>query len=89
MDQLNTEGIARVGEIETRAFKEIRVAENYDNVRIGGQVQAYKEIALWVAAQIEIAGPYDDIRHLKYLIVWLGDKIREVQFPATTEARNA
>ena len=89
MDHLNTEGVSLVGEIDTRALKEVQVAEDFRNAYQAGQVKSYNETLIWVSEQIRHAGPYDDTRHMEFLVVWLGDKIREVQPPATMEARNA
>lgn len=88
-EQINTEGLTQVGEIETRALREIRVAENHHNSLVSGQVKAYQDAAEFVRFLYKSAGPYDDTRPLVTIQTWLGDRIREVQSPATMGDPNA
>jgi len=85
MEHINTEGVAQIGELNTRSLREAQVAEDYRNARVSAAVHAYENTALWVRARLAAAGPYDDTRPMLELLVWLGDKIRETQSPATTE----
>jgi hypothetical protein len=88
MDQINTEGLVEVGEVTTRVMRDARLEFDFANAQNASRVNAFNEILVWTQEQILQAGPYDDTRHLKYLVVWLGDKIREVH-PATMEETHA
>lgn len=79
LEHLNTQGLVTAGEIESRAFRETRSAEDYRNAEIAGAVKAYAETSLWCQALIARAGPYDDTRFLQHQLIWLADQIREVQ----------
>jgi hypothetical protein len=84
IEHLPTYGVVRVGEITTRVEREAIVADDYHNAQVTGAVDAYTKTDLWVREQIRVALPYDDTRALEFLHIWLGDRIREVQTPATT-----
>jgi len=85
-EHLNTEGLVEVGELGTRLFREALVATDFRNAHIGGAVDAYTATAFFVRGKLEAAGPFDDTRTMRELLIWLGDRIREVQSPATEEA---
>lgn len=85
MDNINTEGVAQIGEINTRALREVQVEDDYRNAQVAGAVRAYERTSIWVRERLSAAGPYDDTRPMMELLVWLGDKIRETQSPASTE----
>lgn len=82
-EHLNTEGVVLVGELTSRTLREAQAAEDYHNAGVSGQVLALSSTASWVADRIAAAGPYDDVRALGDLLVWIGDKIREVQAAPT------
>jgi hypothetical protein len=84
-EQINTEGVVRVGELDTRVMREARVAEDHRNSLISGSVKAYRETDAFVESLQRSAGPYDDTRTMATIRTWLGDRIREVQSPATME----
>lgn len=87
--QINTIGLESTGEFESRAMRETRVAEDYENARIAGAAQAFTEVGLFAKSRIAAAGPYDDTRALQDLEIWLADKIREVHSKATDGSSNA
>lgn len=74
---INTEGVVQVGELDTRLLREVKVAEDYRNARIAGATGAYTEVSHFAQSVIAGAGPYDDVRALHALLVWVADKIRE------------
>jgi hypothetical protein len=78
-EHINTEGIVSVGEITTRVQREAIEEANYHNAYVAGAVTALQNTESWCREQIKMAGPYDDVRHLEYLTIWLTDRIREVQ----------
>lgn len=81
MDILNTEGVTQVGEVETRAMREARVEEDYTNASIAGAVRALEETAIFTRALIASLGRYDDPRQLQAMLIWIADKIRDIQSP--------
>ncbi len=88
-DRINTEGVSRVGEIDTRVMREVRVEPDHRNANIAGKVKAFEDVGRFVQSLCDAAGPYDDTRSLLTIRTWLGDRIREVQAPATMEDHNA
>lgn len=81
LEHLNTEGLAQVGEVETRAMKEARVAEDYNNALIAGKVGAFNETASFIRSVLGSLGRFDDPRGLNTVLVWISDKVREAQAP--------
>lgn len=79
----NTDGITHIGEVTSRTLREAIVEDDYTQSRIAGAVQMLTEVGEFVQGRIDAAGPYDDVRALRDLKVWLGDRIREVQSNAT------
>ena len=80
-EHLNTEGVAQVGEIETRAMRETRTEADYHNATVAGAVMVLEATAMFIRGQIQALGRYDDPRQLQTTLVWIADKIREVQQP--------
>jgi hypothetical protein len=78
-ESINTEGVVSVGEINTRLLREAKQAADYHNAEVAGAVRVLNEAAEFLNAQLSAAGPYDDTRTMRMLLVWIGDKIREVQ----------
>lgn len=85
MDHFNVEGVVTAGEVETRVMREARVAYDFRNAFVAGQVRSLEETSLWVQEQISKAGPYDDTRALQALTTWVADKIRSAQASDTSE----
>lgn len=89
-ESFNVEGLNLVGEFESRTLREARVAEDYENARRSGAVDAFTEVGIWAQEQILKAAPYDDTRALREIVSWAADKIREVSSPqATTGVKHA
>lgn len=89
MDQINTIGLVSTGEFESRAMRETRTAEDYTNAWIAGATEALGQVNLFAANRIAMAQPYDDVRALEELQLWVADKIREVHSTATDGSSNA
>lgn len=89
MEQINTIGLVSTGEFETRAMRETRTEHDYTNAWIAGAQAALTQVNLFAANRIALAGPYDDMRALEELQLWVADKIREVHSTATDGSSNA
>jgi hypothetical protein len=74
--QINTIGVQLVGEVNSRTMREAVVAEDYRNAWAAGAVHAYAEVAKFIDSKRSVSGPYDDLRALEDMRVWLGDMIR-------------
>lgn len=79
MGQINSEGVVGVGEVNTRVFREALTEPQFDQVKISGKVEAFLSAMEFAKERLALCGPYDDKRSLNEMIVWLGDRIREVQ----------
>jgi hypothetical protein len=81
MEGVQSEGVTLVGEVISRTMREAQVDPDFQNVKITGQHEAYVATLSQVESQIAMAGPYDDMRGLQDLTVWLADRIREIHDP--------
>jgi hypothetical protein len=81
--QMNTIGIELVGEVSSRAMREVLVQEDYHNAWVSGAASAYAEVGKFIDSKLSVVGPYDDVRALVDLRTWLGDMIRAVHETAT------
>lgn len=79
MEHINSEGVVEVGEINTRVFREAITEVDFHNATVSGSVNAFGKTLEFSRRQLALAGPYDDTRPIKEMILWLGDRIREVQ----------
>lgn len=84
--EINTEGLERVGELVIRGYRGLDVATDYAEAVKGSRFRTLEEVDLWVSQQIEVAGPYDDVRALRSLRTWIADKIRETLAQETPNA---
>lgn len=89
MESINTIGLEATGEFESRAMRETRTAEDYTNAWVAGAAAALGQVSQFAQNRIAMAGPYDDVRALRDLELWVADKIREVHSTATDGSRNA
>ena len=87
MEHLNTEGVVKVGEVETRVLKEARAEFDLGPAIAHAKTEAYEEMAVWIRLRLASCGPYDDTRSLMGLLTWLADRIREVN-TTTSEVPN-
>ncbi len=79
----DAEGLVLVGEVTTRTMREAISEPDYRNASIAGATAVLEEVILFAQARIDAAGPYDDVRLLEELKVYLADKIRSVHSTAT------
>lgn len=82
-ETLNTDGLQRVGEVSSWAFRDVLVEPDHAQARVAAAAEAYRECEAYILARLAQAGPYDDVRALDDMRAWLGDKIREVHSNAT------
>lgn len=79
MDHINSEGVVGIGEINTRVLREALVELEFENAKVAAKVETLNGVIKFAKEHIDKAGPYDDTRSMSELIVWAGDRIREVQ----------
>lgn len=89
VEAINTDGLAHVGEVTTRVFRESVAERDYTNALRAGRVDAMAEVAHWAQQRIDAAGPYDDTRALAELISWTADKIRDTHSTPVNGSDNA
>lgn len=83
MESFDATGLVLAGEVESRVMREARVEEDYNNAWIAGATAALEQVSMFAKSRIAAAGPYDDMRALQELELWVADKIREVHEPDT------
>jgi hypothetical protein len=74
---VETDGVVGVGEVITRVYREALVEDDYTQAQITGATRAYETVALFARERIAAAGPYDDMRAMEDLVLWVADRIRE------------
>lgn len=90
MDAINTEGVERVGELNSRTMREAQTDQDFTNAWIAGAKYAYEQAMVFAQERVEAAGPYDDTRALTELVVWCSDQIKETHAnPMIRGMRNA
>lgn len=84
--KINTDGIERVGDLVIRGYRGLDQATTHEEAWKASRVRTLEETDLWVCQQIQIAGPYDDVRALQTLRTWITDRIRETLAQETPDA---
>lgn len=75
---VETDGVVAVGEVITRVQREALIEPDYHNAWVAGANAMLQEFSRQVQERYNNAGPYDDIRALADLRLWIADRIREV-----------
>lgn len=75
---VDVDGVVKVGEVITRVYREALVADDYAQAGIAGATRAYESVAIFARERIAAAGPFDDMRAMEDLLIWIADRIREV-----------
>lgn len=88
-DIINTDGVLLTGEYEVRVQRDAMVEDDHQNAWRAGAKWALEEVALFTASQRAVAGPYDDMRAVEDLDVWIADRIREIHSGATNGNNHA
>lgn len=77
-ERIDALGLVQVGEVTTRAMKEVVVEPDNRNAHIAGGVQALQSLIEEIMRRLQNAGPYDDTRQLMELITWARDQISKI-----------
>jgi hypothetical protein len=75
---VDVEGVVQTGEVITRVYREALVEDDYLQREIAAAAKAYRNTVEWAEDRLAAAGPYDDVRTLQDLVIWLGDRIAGV-----------
>jgi hypothetical protein len=81
-ERVDALGLVGLGEVTTRVQREAITEPDFRNVWVAGQVESLEAVRAFANEVLASSRPYDDVRAIRTMLIWISDRVREVQTPS-------